>query len=83
MQKNYPNQNISPTPNEETFDFSLIIGLIQAHKTKIIISVLITLMLSIYYTLNAEPVFRANSTVILKESPTKNLVMDFGGGKEK
>jgi len=59
------------------------IAIFRIHLKKIVIITLLGLGYSFYYTYTVPPTYRATATVLVREKPGANMIMDFGGNRSK
>ena len=71
------NQNYDNPVNE--LNLQDYIAILRIHLLKIIIVILIVLGFATYNTYTIPPQYWATATVIIREKPGANMVMDFGG----
>ena len=74
--KKHNSFNFNDTPDLTLGDYLIIL---RIHYRKIIFFALIGLLYGIYYTYTISPNFQATATVIIREKPGANMIMDLAG----
>tara|TARA_B100001123_G_scaffold450039_1_gene618180 strand:+ start:72 stop:2435 length:2364 start_codon:yes stop_codon:yes gene_type:complete len=75
------NRNYDNPVNELTLQDYFII--LRIHLKKIIFLTFIALAYGIYYTYTLPPQYRATATVMIREKPGANMIMDLGGNQNQ
>jgi len=57
------------------------ITILRIHLNKIVIITLFGIGYALYYTYTVPPTFHATATVMVREKPGANMIMDFGGNR--
>lgn len=57
------------------------ITILRIHLNKIVIIILFGIGYALYYTYTVPPTFHATATVMVREKPGANMIMDFGGNR--
>tara|TARA_Y100000768_G_scaffold62549_3_gene42762 strand:+ start:323 stop:2659 length:2337 start_codon:yes stop_codon:yes gene_type:complete len=72
---------------ENTFSKDLNLGdyltLFRIHMSKIILTILIGTVLSIYFTYVKSPIYRATTSVIVRNKPGSSMIMNVSGNNNK
>ena len=77
-----PNNQLNDNPVNE-LNLMDYIAILRIHMIKIIILTLIGLGYSTYNTYTIPPQYQATATLMIREKPGANLVMDFSGEQAK
>ena len=59
------------------------ITILRIHLKKIVIFTLLGIGYALYHTYTVPPTFHATATVMVREKPGANMIMDFGGNRNK
>ena len=76
------NNNI-PLSDVNTLSIQEYLFLFRIHYKKIIIIMLMGVLISIYFIYTSPPSYTATTTIVVREKPGANMIMDIGGTRER
>ena len=77
------NEKINPLTGFQDLTIRDYYFLLSIHAKKIIIFSLLGLLLSIYQLLTTPPSYTATATIVVREKPGANVIMDLTGDRER